>query len=390
LLLGLSIGALVSAVFVSGFAFGTAFGRSHPDRLPATSDPNVRDFLTAYQLVTQRSYFRPLNKRQLMYAAIDGMLTATGDPHTVFLSPQDNQSAQQQLNGSSFSGIGAIVVPQGRTLQVVAPLPNSPSTRAGLRAGDRVTAIDGQPVARMTGDQAVTRIHGPSGTTVRLTVLRGHRGPFVVSVKRQRIAPITAYGRLLSHRIGYIQILSFGDTTRKQVAQALSLLTSQGVRSIVLDLRDNPGGYVDAAQAVVSDFVPHGVVAYEENANRELTPLLVARVHKVVHLPLAVLVNAGTASAAELTAGALRDDVHAVLIGTRTYGKGSMQSVYPLQDGSSLRITDRLWLTPLRHSIQKTGLEPNIVVGPGQAAQGSDADPQLTAAERYLTVHRTG
>lgn len=387
LLLGLTIGALVSAVFVSGFAFGTAFGRSHSAAARDSSDPNVRDFLTAYHLVMQRSYFRPFDKRQLMYAAIDGMLSATGDPHTVFLSPRDNRSAQQQLNGNSFSGIGAIVVPLGKTLQVVAPIPHTPSSRAGLHAGDLVTAIDGQPVARMPGDQAVARIHGRSGTTVRLTIERARRAPFVVNVRREQIAPITAYGRLLSHRLGYLQILSFGDTTGREVAQALAMVTAARVRGLVIDLRDNPGGYVDAAQAVVSQFVSHGVVAYEQGANKQLTPLPVTPVRKVVTLPLAVLVDAGTASAAEITAGALREDRHALLVGTRTYGKGSMQSVYALQDGSSIRITDRLWLTPQHHSIQQAGLSPDITVEPTQAAQGSSADPQLAAAERYLAAH---
>ncbi|MGH2442751.1 MAG: S41 family peptidase, partial [Chloroflexota bacterium] len=345
----------------------------------------LRDFLTAYQLVTHQSYYRPFNRRQLVFAAIDGMLNATGDPHTLFLSPPQNKSANQQLNGTSFSGIGAIVAPTGQAVQILAPVPNSPASRAGIKAGDLVIKINGEPVSHYSGNEAVAHILGAPGTDVHLLIRRGKRAPFTVTVRRANIAPITAYGRMLSHHIGDLQIRSFGETTGAEVDQALHMLKAQGATSLILDLRGNPGGFVDAAQHVVSDFVSHGTVAYEKRTDRSLIPLPVIAGRRIINVPIAVLVDDQTASAAEITAAALRDDAHAILIGTRTYGKGSMQSVYSLADGSTVRITDRLWLTPRKQSIGNVGLQPDIVKKPPSMTMLSD--PDLAAAEQYLLHH---
>ena len=168
------------------------------------------------------------------------------------------------------------------------------------------------------------------------------------------------------------------------MAQALSQLTTHRLRGIILDLRGNPGGYVDAAQGVVSQFLTHGTVAYEESTNHQLQALQVLPSKQAPRVPLAVLVDADSASAAEITAAALRDNHRAELIGTRTYGKGSMQSVYSLADGSSIRITDRLWLTPNKHSIGNVGIKPDLYVSETGIVSGGSDDPQLTAAERYL------
>lgn len=386
--ISLLLGAILSLVFLVGFGAGMVVRGQQDNASADSSDANLKDFMTAYHLVTQHSYYRPFDKKHLIYAAIDGMLAATGDPHTLFLSPPENQVADKELNGSQFSGIGAIVAADHGNLEIVAPLPKTPATQAGLQAGDIVTRIDGRPVANMSGDGAIARIHGRAGTSVRLTVVRGHKHPFTVTVRRAEIPPVTAYGRVLSHHLGYIQILSFGDTTSKEVSDALALLTQRHVRAIVLDLRDNPGGYVDAAQNVVSRFLAQGVVAYEEGTNKQLIPLQVVPGIKATNVPLVVLVNSGTASAAEITAGALHDHGRAELMGTRTYGKGSMQSVYSLADGSTIRITDRLWLTPNKRSIQKVGIQPDIVVNATVLQAGSNADPQLAAAERYLIQHQ--
>lgn len=380
----------VLCVFLGGAVVGGVVVRATSSGPSAGGDASLNEFLTAYHLVTQRSYYRPLDKRHLVYAAIDGMMAATGDPHTIFLPPQDNVVADHQLNGSQFSGIGAIVVPAHHALQIVTPLPKTPAARAGLQAGDMVTRINGRPVSSMPGDTAVARIHGKQGTLVYLTLVRAHRRPFTVAVKRAQIPPVTAYGRMLDHRLGDIVVLSFGDQTAQEVGEALHYLQAHHARGLILDLRGNPGGYVDAAQQIVSDFLGHGVVAYEESTNQKLAALPVLAHHRETRLPVAVLVDAGTASAAEITAGALRDNHRAVLIGTRTYGKGSMQSVYQLADGSSIRITDRMWLTPDKHSIQGKGIRPDITVAPGSQQGQNAADPQLAAGERYLLQHGAG
>jgi carboxyl-terminal processing protease len=379
LALSLAVGLLLSLVFVSGFAAGSVFQQSRSSSTD-TSDASLRDFLSAYRLVTQHSYYRP-DKQHLIQAAIDAMLAATGDPHTLFLSPNENRVADTQLNGARFSGIGAIVVRARNDLQVVAVIPKAPASNAGIKAGDVVTKIEGVPVSHISGDPIV-RIHGMAGTTVNLTVTRGSGAPF--TVKREQIPPITAYPRLLPHHLAEIQIISFGDTTSKEVSQALAFAKAQRVRGIILDLRDNPGGFVDAAQQIASDFLSHGVVAYERGLDKRLHSLPVIPGRLVTRTPVAILVNGGTASAAEITAAALRDNGRAKLIGTRTYGKGSMQSVYGLADGSSIRITDRLWLTPHRDSIQSVGLRPDITVNELASPGGTSEDSQLSAAEQYL------
>jgi carboxyl-terminal processing protease len=236
----------------------------------------------------------------------------------------------------------------------------------------------------MTGDGAIARIHGPTGSYVLLTVVRGHSKPFNVRVRRAQIPAITAYGRMLPHDLGYIQILSFGDTTSAEVAHAVSQLSVHPLRGMIIDLRGNPGGYVDAAQGVVSQFLTKGTVAYEEGTNHQLQALPVLPSKQAPNVPLAVLVDADSASAAEITAAALHDNHRAEVIGTRTYGKGSMQSVYSLADGSSIRITDRLWLTPDKRSIGNVGIKPDMYVAETGVVSGGIDDPQLTAAERYL------
>ncbi|HZU12849.1 MAG TPA: S41 family peptidase [Chloroflexota bacterium] len=373
LLLGIVIGLSAAALFVGGFVTGTTFDRSQS---VSTSDHSLQDFLSAYRLVT-KNYYGHVSRRQLIYAAIDGMMAATGDPHTIFLSPSENVAAGTQLNGTQYGGIGAIVEPEGKYLRVVVPLPHSPALAAGLRSGDRVIAIDGHSVTS-SSQSPIDSIHGRPGTTVRLTVRRGTEDKLIV-VRRAVIPPVTAYARTLRHGIGYIQIFSFGDSTPTEVANALRSL--HGDRKLILDLRDNPGGYVTAAQSVVSDFLPRGVVAYERSKNGAVQTLPVLPGQVLTRARVAVLVNGGTASAAEITAAALRDEDRATLIGTRTYGKGSMQSVYSLGDGASVRVTDRLWLTPRRKSIQGTGLRPTIAVA---APATGTTDPALARAIHFL------
>jgi carboxyl-terminal processing protease len=317
------------------------------------------------------------------------MLSATGDPHTLFLSPPQNQQADSQLNGSQFSGIGAIVQSACQGLDIVDPLPGGPALKAGLRRGDIVTKINGATVATMSQDEAINKVHGRSGTRVHLTVVRGTGRPFSVEVTRGTIAPITAYGYSLGSNIGYVQVTSFGDTTSTEFQNAIASLSRHHVRGLVIDLRNNPGGFVDGAQHIVSQFLTTGVVAYEQTADKKLHPLNVVPMPQAPHVPVAILVDGGTASAAEITAAALRDHGRAVLFGTRTYGKGSMQSVYSMSDGSSIRITDRLWLTPNKQSIGQVGIQPNHVVQPSNqtGCAALQSDPQLTAAVTYLQHH---
>lgn len=379
LLAGFLIGGILSAVFGIGFAAGAVFDRREVSSQIDLSNPDVRNFLATYRLVTQRSYYR-VSQRRLMYAAINGMLSATGDPHTVFLPTAQNRSANAQLNGQPFTGIGAMVRESRGLLQVLAPIPNGPAARAGIRENDLIIAINGRSARGLSASTALGRIHGAAGTVVRLTVRRGRGEKLVIPVTRARLPAITAYGRMLPHRLGYVQVLSFGANTATQVAQALTDLKRRRMRALVLDLRGNPGGYVDAAQRIVSRFVARGVVAYERTPNKTLVPLPVLPNMRITSVRVAVLVDANSASAAEITAAALRDDDRATIIGTRTYGKGSMQSVYSLAGGASVRITDRLWLTPRKRSIGGVGIRPDVRI-----TAGGPGDPALRTATQFLS-----
>lgn len=383
LTLGVFIGLILSLVFGGGMLAGVLVERNNNPLAAAGSDHNLQNFLAAYRLVTSDSYYRPFNKASLVQAAINGMLASTGDAHTLYFSNSETKVANTELNGAQFAGIGAIVRPAPRGLSIFAPLPKSPALRAGLRPDDLVTAINGTSVSGYNASLAVDRVRGRAGSVVRLRIVRSGRAPFTVSVRRAVIPPVTAYGRTLSHHLGYIEILSYGQSTAAEVAAALHMLDGQHIRGLVLDLRGNPGGYVDAAQTIVSEFLSSGVVAYEQTAAHKLSPLNVLPGHQITHVPVAILIDSNTASAAEITSAALRDDAHAYLVGTRSYGKGSMQSVFTLPDGSTLRITDRLWLTPHKQSIQGVGLKPNLVVN-STPSTPSGRDPQLQAAERYL------
>ncbi len=383
-LLGLTIGLAVALVFGVGAATGVVLDRTRGGTVSA-SDRNLQEFLSAYQLLTRQAYNQHLNRRQLIYAAIDGMMSATGDPHTTFLPPQEQQIASQELNGSDYAGIGAIVVQEGKKLRVMAPLPHTPAARAGLQFNDLITKIDRTPIGAMPNGTAIKRIHGKAGTIVKLTVERGHR-TFIIPVTRQEIPAITAYARPLPGHLALLSIFSFGSGTAPDVRAALEMPQVRNARGLIVDLRGNPGGYVAAAQDIVSMFVGSGVVAYERSSDGSVQTLPVERGRQLTHLPVAVLVDRSTASAAEIMAAALHDDAHAVVVGTRTYGKGSMQSVYTLSDGSSLHITDKLWLTPSKQSIQGRGLTPDVDV-PSSTSPGGD--PQLRAAADYLAHHAT-
>ena len=343
------------------------------------------DLFQAYHDVTTASYYAPLpDRKRLIYAAINGMLTGgTGDPHTIFISPEDNAALQSSMNGT-FEGIGAYVETTSRGIAVI-PLPGSPAARAGLRAGDLIVRINGQDATAITADQAAALLRGPAGTSVTLGIRRGGvHGVFSVVVTRGRITVPNVAARMIG-RIAYLQIAQFAATTGTDVSTALHRLLTHHPVGLILDLRDNPGGYVDTAVDINSQFLPQDdIILWEQNGRRQLdAPMRSLGGGQATMVPMAVLVNDGTASAAEITAGALQDNRRATIIGITTYGKGSVQQESQLADNSSLRITVRLWLTPHKHLIQNHGITPDIIVD-SPVADGSARDAQLARALGFL------
>lgn len=395
---GVLIGSLLVMVgFVGGSLLGPALWAPRvlhaADSFPVPADiaQPMADFWQAYTDLNRDSYWAPFNHSALIYSAINGMLSnGTNDPHTLFLSPQQNSVAQSTLQGN-YQGIGSYVTAIAAGLELD-PLRGSPAALHGLRAHDVVIAVDGRSIAGISQDAAVALIRGPVGSIVRLTIKRaGIAAPFVVAVPRGTIAVPSVNTALYGSQrtVGYLAINDFGQTTPSEVTAALAALLTHKLTGLVIDLRDNGGGYVSSAVAIASQFIAHGVVVYEQQNDKTLTALSVQPGGLATTLPLAVVVNGNTASAAEILSGALQDDHRAVIVGTRTYGKGSVQEDIALTDGASLRITTRLWLTPLHHLVQGTGITPNIAVAsqPTATQVGTAADLPLQHAIGYLLAH---
>jgi len=380
---------VIMAVMTTSFLAGVTIGHhsSQPFVIDGAPVPNelhqpLSDLWQGYQRLNSESYWRPFkDQKKLFYNAIQGMLSSTSDAHTIYIPPADNSNVSQQLNETMY-GIGAEVQMTNVGL-IISPLVDSPAVKAGLQPGDIITHVDGRDIRRLTTDLAVALIHGPINTEVTLTIIRsGTTHPFNLKVVRGSIPSVLA-NRFGS--IGYVGFYEFGANTANEVHDALRQLLAQHITGLVLDLRDNPGGYVDTAKAIASEFLPAKSVLFWERANlgggqysdtatRVSTPGIAQRV------PIVVLVNSGTASAAEILTAALREHGRARVVGATTYGKGSVQEDVPLTDGSALRITIHLWLTPQKHQIDGKGLTPDIVL----RRAASSLDNQLVLATQLL------
>jgi len=314
---------------------------------------------------------------QLTYASIRGSLRALEDPYTLFTDPVVNAVQSVELDGE-FEGIGAYVQnDENGQLVIQTPMRGQPAERAGVEAGDIVLAVDGRDIAGMDINEAVLLIRGPKGTVVRLSIQReGVAEPFEIAVTRDRIdIPSVNDVRLLEDEgaptVGYLQVTVFADETRTELRDAIAELREAGAQGLVVDLRNNPGGYLNAAVGVVSEFVPRGLVTVREDSQGRRFEEKVEGGGTAYDIPLVILVNQGSASASEIVAGAVRDYGRGVLVGDTTFGKGSVQNVHDISDGSQLRVTVEIWRTPNGSLIHKRGITPDVVVTPVPAAPAS-------------------
>ncbi len=322
-----------------------------------------------------------------VYGAIHGALGTLDDPYTLFVEPQPRALEKAELEGQ-FGGIGAFVSrgPEGEV--ILAPMVDSPAEQAGVQEGDIVIQVGDTPITpEMTTDEVILLIRGEVDTQVTIALERaGVAEPIVVTITRKVIETPSVEWRVLEETpdTGYIRIRLFTERTGRELERAIQELRDEGVTNLVLDLRDNGGGLLDAAVDVTSQFLREGVVLYEDRRDQPEKFYSVKNGGLALDLPLVVLVNGGTASASEIVAGALRDYERGSLIGERTFGKGSVQMVYDLSDQSSLHVTVARWLTPDRHRIDGQGLLPDIEVIPSEEERASGADPQLQRAIAYL------
>ena len=328
--------------------------------------------------------------QQLEYAAIRGMTEGLEDPHTAFLEPVEHAPVAEQMSGE-YEGIGVWVDYPNGVLTVVAPIPGSPAEAAGLRPDDVIEAADGTPLVGVSKDEALKLIRGPAGTSVRLTIRRpGEAEPLTVDVERRAITmPAVSYHPAGDGRVAWIKVTIFGDKTTGQLDAALKRAKEEEVAGIVLDLRQNGGGWVTSAREMIGRFVPadRGPAFYEDTDPADDGELddqsIIGGGEEVFDLPVVVLVDGGTASASEIVAGALRVYRQAKLVGTPTFGKGSVQRVHDFEDGSSVRITFAQWLTPDKEPIPEEGLMPDVTV---ELPEGlpNGADPQLDRAVELI------
>jgi carboxyl-terminal processing protease len=351
----------------------------------AQEPPEFQLFWEVWEHV-QRDFYGDLpSDQEVAYGAIRGMLQAAGDPYTYFIEPSDHAMEEAQLEGR-HGDIGAEYVMSDGHLVVVAVLEGSPAERAGLLKGDMIVAVDGTEVLGLSQNEAIMLIQGKDvGTEAVLTVVReGEAEPLTITATREEVEVPTVVWELKEDDVAYVRVSLFGSRTSSELDGALRALRAGGASRLVLDLRDNPGGIVATAVDVASQFIDTGVIFYERDKSGQDKVFNARRGGTAVDLPLAVLVNRGTASAAEIVCGAIQDHDRGPLIGERTYGKGSMQNIRELSDNSSIHVTIAHWLTPDRHEIEGAGLAPDLEVASSPAAQEQVEDPQLEAALHYL------
>lgn len=415
----------------------TSDGSALPDTAPGTPQDlqaQFKPFWNTFQAVDDEFYGRPVDQQKMIYGATKGLMQSLGDDFSSFLTPDENKVVQSAMEGN-FEGVGMYFEKRNDLPTIVGPIPNTPAERAGLRAKDLILAVDGRDITKLNTDQIATLIRGPSGTKVRLTIKRGDQPPFDVELTRAKIdVPAVTLKWQENNTIADIEVSIFGDKTTQELDKALQEAVDKKASGIVLDLRNNGGGWVVAAQEMLGRFLPDNTIAFYESHKRDHSDdraqKVIANGPKVQNIPLVVLVNGGTASASELVSGALQDYGRAKLIGEQTFGKGSEQHVHTWDDGSSARITFAHWLTPKKRdinprpsptaqangspiplptltpvpsitipapaatataearplvpSLTDRGLAPDIVVVRTEKDYSEDKDPQLDRALQYL------
>jgi carboxyl-terminal processing protease len=347
-----------------------------------SEDEAFKIFWEAWRTLKSEYYGNDLpDATNLAYNAIRGVIFGLSDQFTSFVSPQAAKLIEEDATGS-FSGIGAYVqLNKQRVLQITRVFPDSPAEKAGLKSGDLISEVDGQSIVGDDLSAQVAKVRGPAGSTVTLTIVRGDEKPFKVDVIRATIEIKLVDSKMIGD-VGYVLLSKFDSaTTAQQLNDAIKALLANKPKGLVFDLRDNPGGFLDQAIDVADIFLKDGVVLYERNKDGQEQVFRSDNNGVAQDIPLVVLVNGGSASAAEIVAGAIQDRARSILIGETTFGKGSVQQINRLSDGSQLRVTIAHWFTPNNREIHGKGLTPDIEVAAGD---DPSKDPQLDRAVEYI------
>lgn len=379
------------------FAFGQGQVISRPPYLettpvsptsagtPADVAETFVPFWEAWDLIHRMYVDQPLDDAALMEGALNGMMEAIGDPYSGYWNARETQDANNAMTGE-YDGIGAYVDAGGEYLTIINPIPGTPAEAAGLRPGDQIIAVDGEDVTGVDPDLVrLTRVMGPAGTDVTLTIRReGVDEPFDVTIRRAHIVIPSVTGEMLDSNIAYVQVTIFGDDTDTELRTALRELMANDPAGLILDLRNNGGGYLNVAVNIASEFIPNGVILYEVYGDGSRQAYQARSGGLATDIPMVVLVNEYSASASEIVAGALQDYGRATLVGVTTFGKGSVQNWVPLSNGGTLRVTIARWQTPNGRAIHGVGITPDVVVEMSEADYEAGRDPQLDAAVQIL------
>lgn len=387
--------------FASGFTFvvfgllfffgGYVFGQSPVAPLqvfadaavPSTVDEQFDPFWETWNLVHERYLRQPVDDEVLVKGAIDGMLASLGDPHTRYLSPQDQQAAEESMDGE-FQGIGAEVEDVDGNITVVAPIDGSPAAAAGIQPGDILRVADGVELTGMDVTEAAALVRGPAGTTVSLVIERD--GELInLDIVRDVIKLATVRGEILDEGIAYLRLSRFGNTTDEELQEVLPGLLAENPSGLILDLRRNPGGSLDTVVDIADQFLSGGVALVERFGDGEERPFEISDDGLAQDVPLVVLIDEGSASASEVLAGAIQDRDRGVLIGQISFGKGTVQTWHTLSNNGGVRVTIAEWLTPNKNSIDQIGLTPDYYIPLPDVENGVEfEDTQLQAAIDYL------
>lgn len=377
------LGAML--IFVIGINVGN--GRIQFGAKSVTKDlPADLDYTSVEQLydALKRTYDGQLDAQKLMDGLKDGLAKATGDQYTEYLSSKEAKEFNDDLNGT-FSGIGAELGKEENFLIVVSPIAGFPAEKAGLRPKDIITAIDNEPAYDLSVSEAVSKIRGPEGTKVKLKIVRNNSEELEFEIIRSKITIPSVTSEIIEGNIGYIKVSRFSDDTAGLGREAAEKFKRAGVVGVILDMRGNPGGLLDSAVDISGLWLPKGKTVLQEKRGGKVIRSFTAKGSAVLQgVPTVVLIDEGSASASEITAGALKDNNAATLIGQKTFGKGSVQQLESLSAGSILKVTIARWYTPGGKNIDKEGIEPDQKVERTDDDFATGRDPQKEAAINFL------
>ncbi len=380
--------AVICLFFILGVTVG--LGRFH--KVSALSNPTYEDLRVFADVLglLQKEYVEETKSKDLIYGAIKGMLE-TLDPHSAFLPPNMFKEMQEETKGR-FEGLGIEITIREGVLTVVSPIEDTPAFKAGIQAGDQILRIDGESTKNLTLMEAVKRMRGPKGSKVTLTIMReGFPKPREFTLIRDVIPIRSVRYEVLEKQYGYIRVSQFQEKTDQEFQKAIKALEDEvkgGLKGLILDLRNNPGGLLDQAVKLSDYFLDSGVIVSIEGRREEQKMKFNAHPqdNHLKHYPLVVLVNGGSASGAEIVAGAIQDHGRGIILGTQTFGKGSVQTIFSLKDGSGLRLTTARYYTPSGRSIQAKGIVPDIIVKPTVPEEEKATPPKLPS-EKDLERH---